>query len=227
MVFRCMREASGAYLVLATPQSLEGGGAVRVTGSDGHEDLTDVDTGNETVGLSEGTTHSGLQSIGTSARQHLVDTDDVVGVGADAEVEGLLTGGLHHVPWRCVSRKSSFSPGACRGYVLVGANTGSLEGLGGDLLILVGDEVNAEGELVDVGLLATEIEDANLGVGHTTVEARLRVRLSSMTVSGMFSRFVFSSPLAPFPPSLALLVDPGVHRWAAAIGRIVHTLFLQ
>ena len=116
---------------------------------------------------------------------------------------------------------------ACRWNVLVGANTGSLEGLRGDLLILVGDEVNAEGELVDVGLLATEIEDANLGVGHTTVEARLRVRLSSMTVSGMFSRFVFSSPLAPFPPSLALLVDPGVHRWAAAIGRIVHTLFLQ
>ena len=93
-----MRGTSGAYLVLATPQSLEGGGAVRVTGSDGHEDLTDVDTGNETVGLSEGTTHSGLQSIGTGARQHLVDTDDVVGVGADAEVEGLLTGGLHHVP---------------------------------------------------------------------------------------------------------------------------------
>jgi hypothetical protein len=80
--------------------------------------------------------------------------------------------------------------------------------------------VNAEGELVDVGLLATEIEDANLGVGHTAVEARLRVRLSSMTVSGMFSR-------SSFPPSLALLVDPGVHRWAAAIGRIVHTLFLQ
>ena len=191
------------------------------------DDLADVDTGDKAVGLAEGTTHTSLKSIGTGARQHLVDTDDVVGVGADAEVEGLLTGGLHHVPWRCVSRKSSFSPGACRGYVLVGANTGSLEGLGGDLLILVGDEVNAEGELVDVGLLATEIEDANLGVGHTTVEARLRVRLSSMTVSGMFSRFVFSSPLAPFPPSLALLVDPGVHRWAAAIGRIVHTLFLQ
>ena len=191
------------------------------------DDLADVDTSDKAVGLAERTTHTGLKSIGTGTRQHLVDTDDVVGVGADAEVEGLLTGGLHHVPWRCVSRKSSFSPGACRGYVLVGANTGSLEGLGGDLLILVGDEVNAEGELVDVGLLATEIEDANLGVGHTTVEARLRVRLSSMTVSGMFSRFVFSSPLAPFPPSFALLVDPGVHRWAAAVGRIVHTLFLQ
>ena len=163
------------------------------------DDLADVDTSDKAVGLAERTTHTGLKSIGTGTRQHLVDTDDVVGVGADAEVEGLLTGGLHHVPWRCVSRKSSFSPGACRGYVLVGANTGSLEGLGGDLLILVGDEVNAEGELVDVGLLATEIEDANLGVGDTTVEARLRVRLLSIAVSGMFSLVVvLRSPLPHF-----------------------------
>ena len=184
------------------------------------DDLADVDTSDKAVGLAERTTHTGLKSIGTGTRQHLVDTDDVVGVGADAEVEGLLTGGLHHVPWRCVSRKSSFSPGACRGYVLVGANTGSLEGLGGDLLILVGDEVNAEGELVDVGLLATEIEDANLGVGYTTVEARLRVRLLSITVSGMFFLvFVLPSPLAPFPPSLALQFHARVQRWAAATGR--------
>ena len=165
------------------------------------DDLADVDTSDKAVGLAERTTHTGLKSIGTGTRQHLVDTDDVVGVGADAEVEGLLTGGLHHVPWRCVSRKSSFSPGACRGYVLVGANTGSLEGLGGDLLILVGDEVNAEGELVDVGLLATEIEDANLGVGDTTVEARLRVRLLSITVSGMFFSVVVVSSFAARPNS--------------------------
>jgi len=97
---------------------------------------------------------------------------------------------------------------ACRCDVLVGANTGSLEGLRGDLLILVGDEVNAEGELVDVGLLATEIEDANLGVGDTTVEARLRVRLLSITVSGMFSLSSpsFSTPHAPIPPSFAIQV---------------------
>ena len=78
-------------------------------------------------------------------------------VGADTEMERLLSGGLHHV--------------------LVGANTGSLEGLGGKLLILVGDQVDAEWELVDVGLLATEIEDANLWVWDTTVETRLWVRL--------------------------------------------------
>lgn len=62
------------------------------------DDLADVDTSDKAVGLAEGTTHTSLQSIGTGTRQHLVDTDDVVGVGADAEVEGLLTGGLHHVP---------------------------------------------------------------------------------------------------------------------------------
>ena len=97
------------YLVLATPQSLKSGGTVRVTGSDGHEDLTDVDTGDETVGLSESTTHTGLQPIGTSARQHLVDTDDVVGVDTDSEMETFLSGNLDKV--------------------LVGANTGSFESL--------------------------------------------------------------------------------------------------
>lgn len=144
-------------LVLATPQSLEGGGAVRVTGSDGHKNLTNVDTGNETVGLSEGTTHSGLQSIGTSARQHLVDTDDVVGVDTDTEMETFLSGNLDEV--------------------LVGANTGGLKSLGGQLLVLVGDEVDAEREVVYAGLLATEVENADLGIGYTAVEPALGVGL--------------------------------------------------
>lgn len=120
-----------------------------------------------------------------------------------------------------VSRFHVCSGCASRWNVLVGANTGSLEGLRGDLLILVGDEVNAEGELVDVGLLATEIEDANLGVGYTTVEARLRVRLLSIAVSGMFFLIcVFPTPLAPFPPSLALQFHARVQWRAAVTGRI-------
>ena len=64
----------------------------------------------------------------------------------------------------------SFVTGVIRN-VLVGANTGGLEGLGAQLLILVGDEVDAARELVDTSTLAAEIEDADLGVGHTTVEA--------------------------------------------------------
>ena len=144
-----------AYLVLGASKGLDGGSTVGVTGADGQNDLTDVHTGNSTVGLAKGTTHTGLQSIGTGARQHLVDTDDMVGVGADAEVETFLSGNLDEV--------------------LVGANTGGFEGLGGKLLVLVGNQVNAERELVNVGTLAAQVEDADLRVRHTTVEPRLGV----------------------------------------------------
>jgi hypothetical protein len=111
------------YLVLATPQSLESVGAERVLCSQRHEDLANVHTSDKSVGLAESTTHTGLKPISSSARQHLVDADDVVGVDADTEMERLLSGSLDHV--------------------LVGANTGSLESLGGQLLVLVGDQVDA------------------------------------------------------------------------------------
>ena len=39
--------------------------------------------------------------------------------------------------------------------------------------------MDAAREFVDVGSLASEIEDADLWVGHTTVEARLRVWLDT------------------------------------------------
>jgi hypothetical protein len=130
---------------------------VRVTGADTHDDLTNVDTGDSAVGLAPGTTHTSLQSIGTGARQHLVDTDDVIRVGTDSQVETFLSGVLDKV--------------------LVGANAGGLEGLGAQLLILVGDKVDAEREVVNVGTLAAQVEDADLGVGDTTVEPRLGVRL--------------------------------------------------
>lgn len=145
------------YLVLGSPECLNSSGTVSIPCPDRQDDLADVDTRNETVGLAESTAHTRLQSIRTSARQHLVDTDYMVRVGADAEMETFLSGDFDEV--------------------LVGANTGGFESLGGDLLVLVRDQVDAEGKLVDVGTLAAEIEDADLGVGHTTVEARLGVRL--------------------------------------------------
>jgi hypothetical protein len=78
-------------------------------------------------------------------------------VNSDTEMEGFLSGSLDHV--------------------LVCANTGSFESLGTQLFVLVGDHVDAERELVDICLLATEIEDTNLRVGYTTVESGLWVRL--------------------------------------------------
>jgi hypothetical protein len=83
----------------------------------------------------------------------------VEGVDANTHVEGVLAGRL--------------------GHVLVGANTGSLESLGGELLILVGNlassfldrhrkicamemyQVDAVGELVDTGPLAAKVIDAD------------------------------------------------------------------
>lgn len=75
------------------------------------------------------------------------------GVDTDTHVERLLSGRLDDV--------------------LVGANTGGLEGLRGELLVLVRDEVAAEGEVIDGSLLAAQVVDPDLGVGDTTVVPRL------------------------------------------------------
>ena len=63
------------------------------------------------------------------------------------------------------------------GHSLVGANTGSLQSLGAQLFIFVGDQVDAERELVDVRTLSAKIEDTDLWVRDTTVESGLRVWL--------------------------------------------------
>jgi len=63
------------------------------------------------------------------------------------------------------------------GDILVAANPSSLEGLAGQLLALEGDEMSAEGELIDGGFLAAEVEDADLGIRHTTAVAGLGVWL--------------------------------------------------
>jgi hypothetical protein len=144
-------------LVLRPSESLDGSSTVGVTGADRQEDLADVDTSDGTVGLTPGTTHTGLESIRTGTRQHLVDTDDVEGVGTDSHVETILSGNLDEV--------------------LVGANTGSFQSLRRKLFVLVGDQVDAGREVVDTGTLTTKIEDTDLGVGDTTVEPGLGVRL--------------------------------------------------
>jgi len=144
-------------LVLGTTKSLERIGTVRITSADAQDDLTNVDTGNGSVGLSPCTTHSSLESIGSGTRQHLVDTDDVVWMSADTEMEGFLSCGLDHV--------------------FIGTNTGSFESLGAQLFVLIGNHVNAERKLVDICSFPAEIEDTDLWVRDTSVEAGLWVRL--------------------------------------------------
>jgi len=144
-------------LVTGTPKSLHDDSLVLVFATYGKENLANVYAGDGAVGLAPRATHTSLQTIGTSARQHLVDTDNVERVDADTHVEGIFTRDL--------------------GDILVGANTGGLKRLGGDLFVLVGYKMAAEREFVDVGPLTAQIEDADLRVGYTTVVPRLGVWL--------------------------------------------------
>lgn len=70
--------------------------------------------------------------------------------------------------------------------VFVAANTTGLQSFGAQLFILVGHEMHAQWEVIDVSLLATEIEDADFGVWHTAAETRLRVRfVFTVTIAKM------------------------------------------
>ena len=71
--------------------------------------------------------------------------------------------------------------------LLVGTDTGGFEGFGRQLFVFVGDHVDAEREFIDVGTLAAQIEDANFGIGDTTVEAGLGIWLQEgLKISSAF-----------------------------------------
>lgn len=120
----------------------------------GHQDGADVHAGGSAVGLAPSLSHAGGKSIGASARQLLVDSEDVPRVHSHSHVEGVL---------------ASLD---CQ--VFVGSNARGLKGLGGDLLLLSGDQMDTVGELVVGSLLITDVVNSELGVRDTTVVARLR-----------------------------------------------------
>jgi len=135
--------------------------------------LINADASGLDVGLTESTSHTLLESIGTSAGQHLVDTDSVPGVDTDTHVEGVLGGLCNHV--------------------LVGSNTGGLKRFRTDHFLFLRDEMDTAREVVPLRLLLATVVKTNLGVGHTTVVARLRVGLVflvSVATSGSASHFI-------------------------------------
>lgn len=54
--------------------------------------------------------------------------------------------------------------------VLVAANATCLQGFRTELFIFVRDQMNAEREVLNGGLLPAQIEDSDLRVGYTTTE---------------------------------------------------------
>lgn len=129
----------------------------RIPRANREQNLPNIDASHSTIRLAESTPHTRLQPIGARTRQHLVDADDMVGMRADTEMEAVFAAGLDEV--------------------FVGADTGRFKCFRGELFVLVRDEVDAAGELVDVGAFAAEIEDADFGVGYTAVEAGFGVWL--------------------------------------------------
>jgi hypothetical protein len=103
--------------------------------------------------------------------------------------------------------------------------------------------VHACWEVVDVGLLTSEIKDTDLGVGDTTVEPRLGVRLEVEIMLVTFPMFFLSSKKFKYPNSHDVedseqvgegeefaLVAPtkfGRVEKYAAIQEVARTLFLQ
>jgi hypothetical protein len=137
---------STSKFVTRSSDSFQNNSPIAFTRSNRQQDLSNVDSGNSVVWLSVRTSHTGLQSIGTSARQHLVDSDDVERVDTDSHVERVLSGSL--------------------GDVLVGADSSCFESFRGDLLVFVAYQVSTEGEFVYICLLSSQVEDTDLGVGY-------------------------------------------------------------
>jgi len=148
---------SAGELELRSSESFAGSGFVLVFDSDGHEWLSNSNTSDETLGFTVGTSHTSLESISSSARQHLVDSDDVEWMDSHTEMESILTDGLDEV--------------------LVGADSSSFHSFRGKLFQFVGDHDDVSWEEEDGGLLRSKIVDSDLRVWDTSAESRLGVRL--------------------------------------------------
>ena len=100
------------------------------------------------------------------------------GVNSHSNVEGILTTVLDQVLQSTENELSDkWHKMACQRSYFVGANATGFQGLGGELFILVGHQMDTQGEVLYIGLLATQVEDPNFGIRDTSTETRLGVRL--------------------------------------------------
>ena len=58
--------------------------------SDREENISDINTSNESLWFSISTTHTSLETISSSTGQHFVDAGNVVGMFTDTEMEAVL-----------------------------------------------------------------------------------------------------------------------------------------
>ena len=129
-------------LEFSTTDGLDDVSLVCILGTDGEQDLSNVDTGSHANRLSVRVAHTTRQAIGTGTTQHFVGTEDVKGVCTDTDVEGFLSNVLDQV--------------------LVDSNAACFQGFRGDLLFFIAHKVGNKGEEIDGSLLGTRIKNTNL-----------------------------------------------------------------
>jgi len=144
-------------LELSTTNGLHNMGLTRILTTHAHQNLSNVDTSSDTNGLSIRMPHTAGKPIGSSAGKHLIRTNDVEGMDTDANVVSVLADRV--------------------GQVLVHGNAARLQCLGGNLLLLVADQMGDEGEEIDWGMLGADVVNLDLGFRYTATVAGLDVGL--------------------------------------------------
>jgi hypothetical protein len=94
---RSQNKLAARELVFGTTEGFDDMRVMLVFGADRENDLANVNTGNDTLGLAVGVTHTRLETICAGARKHLVDAVDVEGVKSDTEMERFFTAFGAHV----------------------------------------------------------------------------------------------------------------------------------
>ena len=138
-------------LELWSSESFLGVSDVLLSTSNWNQNLTNVDSCRLAKWFTEGTSHTLLEPICTSARKHLIDSDCVPWMNSDSHVEEISSYiGLH---------------------VLVASNSCSFQCFRCDLLLFVTDQVDACWELIVLCLLLSAIVHSDLWVWNTSVES--------------------------------------------------------
>jgi len=150
-------ELSTWELVLGSSQSFLSSLQVTRLSSDGHQNLTNLDTSTGSLWLTESTSHTSLKSISTSARQHLVDTQDVERMSSDSQMESVLTSIVDHV--------------------LVACNTSSFKSFGGNLFLFSRKHMNTDWEFSHISSLVTDVVNSDLWIRDTTAISGLWIWL--------------------------------------------------
>ena len=144
-------------LELGSSQGFLGESNILNGASDGHKNLSNTDSSTLTEGFTEGTSHTLLKSISTGTRKHLVNSDNMEWMDSNSHVEIFSSNVSSHV--------------------LVASDSGRLKSLGGNLLLLVANEMDTSWELVMTCLLLTDIVNSKLWIWYTSVESGLWIWL--------------------------------------------------